>query len=138
MIETLITDRTQADVEQRTAKGYYNASDLNRVGQAMRYVAARIVDMGGACAVNPKADWAMQDIPTEAQMAAYLSDLAVMRAAYAALPDTPVAPGSMEHLTYSTANDIERILQDVDMLLTNAAAAWRYSGTDLYSGEAGQ
>lgn len=138
MIETLITDRTQADVEQRTAKAYYNASDLNRVGQAMLYVAARIVAMGSACVVNPKTDWAMHDIPTETQMAAYLSDLATIRAAYAALPNTPVVPGSMEHLTYDAANDMERILQDVDMLLTNAAAVWRYSGTDLYSGEAGQ
>ncbi|ODU56966.1 MAG: hypothetical protein ABT01_02975 [Clostridium sp. SCN 57-10] len=134
MIETLITDRAQADVEQRTAKGHYNASDLNRVGQAMLNVAARIVGMGGVCAVNPKTDWAMQDIPTEAQMPAYLSDLAAIRAAYASLPDTPDVPGSMEHLTYGAANDIEQMLRDVDWLLTNAAAAWFYSG-ELYSGE---
>ncbi|ODU58424.1 MAG: hypothetical protein ABT01_00370 [Clostridium sp. SCN 57-10] len=138
MIETLITDRTQGDVEQRTAKGYYNASDLNRVGQAMRYVAARIAGMGGACAVNPKTDWAMHDIPTETQMAAYLSDLATIRAAYAALPNTPAVPVGMDRMGYSEANDIEQILVDIDWLLTNATAAWYYSGTDLYSGEAGQ
>lgn len=131
---TLITDRTQADVEQGTPKGHYNATDLNRVGQAMQYVAERIVDMGGTCVVNPKTDWTMQDIPTEVQMAAYLSDLAVIRAAYAALPDTPTVPSSMERMGYGAANDIERILQDVDTLLTNASAAWFYSG-DLYGGE---
>ena len=34
IIDTLITNRTRGD--------YYNITDLNRVGQAMRYVAARL------------------------------------------------------------------------------------------------
>lgn len=126
IIDSLITNRASGT--------YYNSTDLNRVGQAMQYIAGRIVDMGGSCVVNPKTDWSMQDIPTEAQMAEYLSDLATIRAAYAILQDTPAVPGSMEHLTYGTANAIERILHDVNALLVNAAAAWYYSG-EIYGGE---
>ena len=39
---TLITDRTAMDVAQNTTKGFYNATDLNRVGAAVEYVAKRI------------------------------------------------------------------------------------------------
>ena len=42
IMDTLITDRTQADVDAGNAKGSYNAEDLNRVGSAMNYVADRL------------------------------------------------------------------------------------------------
>lgn len=35
---TLVTDRAQADVDNKTDKGYYNASDLNRVTEASEYL----------------------------------------------------------------------------------------------------
>ena len=47
---------------------------------------------------------------------------------------TPPVPNDMEKLTYQEANDIEKILEDIDRLLTDAAQAWFYSG-DLYAGE---
>ena len=34
----------------------------------------------------------------------------------------------------SMNNDIEKILEDIDVLLTNSAQAWFYSG-ELFSGE---
>ena len=46
VIDTLVTDRTQSDVKARNAKGTYKASDLNRVGAAMNYVAARLREQG--------------------------------------------------------------------------------------------
>ena len=39
----------------------------------------------------------------------------------------------MRFLDYIKANDIERILLDLDTLLTNAALAWYQSG-ELYAG----
>ena len=38
MFEDLITDRTLEDVQNRTAKGHYNASDLNRVEHAVKEI----------------------------------------------------------------------------------------------------
>ena len=54
-------------------------------------------------------------------------------------PDTPArivasSVGATDGLTWSGANDIERILLDVEQLINNMAAAWYYSG-DLYAGE---
>ena len=44
------------------------------------------------------------------------------------------AINSNDGLTYTWANDIEQILMDIDVLLTNIAAGWLYSG-EIYSGE---
>lgn len=152
----LITDRVQADVERvaylagrvsagtATAaeqtewasdlKGAYNASDLNRVGAAVAYVAGRLNGYGYTVTVNPNQDWTGSDIPTEGQMAAYLRDVATLRGAIAVMASTPPTPDSVNNLTWKEANDIERILLDVDELLTRMAAAWFYSG-EIWSGE---
>ena len=151
----LITDRTQADVDRvrqlaqkgfgnMTAdektewlnglKGAYNASDLNRVGAAVAYVAGRLKGYGYAVSVSPRQDWQVSDIPTPESMTAYLADVAALRAALTVAADTPEVPEDMERLTWQEANDIEQILVDVDELLTRMAAAWFYSG-DLYAGE---
>ena len=152
----LITDRVQADVDRvaqlagrvsagtateaektewaRDLKGAYNASDLNRVGAAVAYVAGRLNGYGYAVTVNPKQDWTGSDIPTAGQLAAYLRDVAALRGAIAVMNSTPPTPDSASGLTWREANDIERILLDVDELLTRMAAAWFYSG-DLFSNE---
>ncbi len=151
----LITDRTQADVDRvrqlaqkgfgnMTAdekaewlnglKGAYNASDLNRVGAAVAYVAGRLTGYGYAVSVSPRQDWQVTDIPTQESMTAYLADVAALRAALTVAAGTPEVPEDMERLTWQEANNIEQILVDVDELLTRMAAAWFYSG-DLYAGE---
>lgn len=151
----LITDRTQADVDRvrqlaqkgfgnMTAdektewlnglKGAYNASDLNRVGAAVAYVAGRLTGYGYVVSVSPRQDWQVADIPTQESMTAYLADVAALRAALTVAASTPEVPEDMERLTWQEANDIEQILLDVDELLTRMAAAWFYSG-ELYAGE---
>lgn len=152
----LITDRVQADVDRvaqlagrvsagkatdaektewaSDLKGAYNASDLNRVGAAVAYVAGRLNGYGYTVTVNPKQDWTGNDIPTAGQMAAYLQDVAALRGAIAVMDSTPPAPESASGLTWQEANNIEQILLDVDELLTRMAAAWFYSG-EIWSGE---
>lgn len=144
----LITDRTQADVDyaarlneagwdgmtedERTAwtlglKGTYNASDLNRVGNAVNYVAGRLEDAGYSVPVDPKIDWLESDIPTESSMERYLEDVEAIRSTLTVLPGTPDVPENMVGLTYEEANDIERILLAVDTLITNMINAYLYS-----------
>lgn len=130
----LITDRTRADVENKTNKGFYNASDLNRVGAAVQYVAERFAAQGYTVAVSPKTDWLASDISTASELETYRQNIATLRALLAVMPTTPEAPDSMAGLTYTEANSIERILLDLDTLLTNAALAWYQSG-DIYAGE---
>lgn len=156
-ITTLVTDRTKADVERRSTlaariangaataaelaewntaslKGAYNYTDLNRVGDAMQYVADRLNSYGCAVSVAPKRDWVESDIPTSKQMTQYLADLAKLRSAITLTADVPPTPGSMAKLTHKEANDIEQILKSVDLMLTLAAQAWVYSG-EVYCAE---
>lgn len=152
----LITDRVQADVDRvaqlagrvsagtateaeqtewaSDLKGAYNASDLNRVGAAVAYVAGRLNGYGYYESVSPKQDWTASDIPTAEQMATYIQDVAALRGAIAVMASTPPTPDSASKLTWREANDIEKILLDVDELLTRMAATWFYSG-EIWSGE---
>lgn len=130
----LITDRTAEDVANKTAKGFYNASDLNRVGAAVQYVAERFAAQGYAVAVSPKTDWLASDIPTASELETYRQNIATLRAPIAVMKSTPETPETMRFLDYIKANDIERILLDLDTLLTNAALAWYQSG-EIYAGE---
>ena len=131
---TLITDRTAEDVANKTEKGFYNASDLNRVGAAVQYVAERFAAQGYAVAVSPKTDWLASDIPTASELETYRQNIATLRALIAVMKSTPETPETMRFLDYIKANDIERILLDLDTLLTNAALAWYQSG-EICAGE---
>jgi hypothetical protein len=48
--------------------------------------------------------------------------------------DILVQGADMEGLTYEEANNIEKILEDINLLLTRCAQAWYYS-EDVFSGE---
>lgn len=160
IIDTLITDRTQTDVnrvltlsakgwagmsaEERAEwtaglKGAYNASDLNRVQEAMEYLAGVFASYGYAVSLQAMPTWSDSDIPTEAQMTAYLSNLAALRGVLAVLPTTPATPESMELLTYATANNIEQILIDINLILNTMGGAflragmpWAVAGNEVY------
>lgn len=163
IIDTLITDRTQADVDRvrilaalwvtlpdgtlqwtGTAdelteymaglKGSYNASDLNRVEGAVTYVAQRLKEFGYQITVQAGRTWTVTDEPTSAMVQPILSNVAALRAALAVPAGTPHVPPDMETMTYQEANDIEKILADIDHLLTNAAASFRHCGAAVCGG----
>lgn len=148
IIDTLITDRNQDDVDRAlylsglwvegeftgTAeelsewsgglKGTYNSSDLNRVGEAMWYLAGKFQAAGYAVTVTSRTDWAVSEIPRRADMDTYLADLSALRGALAVLETTPKTPESMELLTWATANNIEKILVDIEALLTSMSSVF--------------
>lgn len=151
----LITDRTQSDVSyvaRLAAKGWsgmtenersqwlmglkgaYNATDLNRVGNAVTYVAGRLEEAGYAPDIDPKIDWTVSDIPTESQMETYLDNVRALRNAFTVPDSVPAVPADMEGLTYQEANDIERIILAIDALITNMMDAWFYSN-EVFCGE---
>ena len=142
VIDTLITDRTEADVTIGNAKGTYNASDLNRVSAAMNYVADRLKAQGYDPHISPKTDWKDDDWVDPASQAVYLGDLAELRKQFAMLQSTPEVPprilataiNSNDGLTYTSANDIEQILMDLDDSITRMKVSMFYAG-EIYSGE---
>ena len=142
IMDTLITDRTQADVDARNEKGTYNASDLNRVGAAMNYVADRLRAAGYDPHISPKTDWKDDEWIDPEAHAVYLGDLAELRKQFAMMKSTPEIPprilatgiNTNDGLTHTWANNIEKILEDVDYLLTKSMQSIFFSG-DLFSGE---
>lgn len=170
IINTLITDRTQADVDrvkQLAAKGWqnmideektewngelkgtYNASDLNRVESAVKYLSELLAELPNALkayaeqrgvhwdaffdvpydatayGVTVKTDWVMSDIPTPSDMVRYLANVVLLRNAlqYA----TADLPSGMDNLTHDGANAIEQALKGLD----TAIATLRYA-TERY------
>lgn len=151
----LITDRSAADVERyltlrnkgfanltaaektewlSNMKGAYNYTDLNRVEEAVQYVAEKLRERGYRVDIGTAKTWTMSDLPTMADMNRYLDNVRVIRGAFATLSTTPQVPMSIAGLTYKEANDIEQIIFDVNKLLENMINVWFFSG-DLYSGE---
>lgn len=149
VIDTLITNRTQADVERvrklaekgfaaMTAderaewlagmKGAYNTSDLNRVGTALNYLAGRLGSIcGKSITWTAKTDWAVTDIITASQAEMYRQQIQDIRDALAYPAGTPDSP-QLARLIYTGANDIERILKLCEELIVNVAKSFRHTG----------
>ena len=78
--------------------------------------------------------WYESDVPTTEQMTVYLLNISVIRSILAVTLATPKVPADMDGLTYEEANNIEKILEDINFLLNSSAQAWYYS-EDVFSGE---
>lgn len=115
VIDTLIFDRTQNDVENKTKKGHYNSDDLNRVINAVNYLADIFYQFGYSPGVTPQTtDWTADKIPEDAQMRVYLGNVRALRETLDQLSTTPACPASMNGWTWGSANDLEQILVDLE------------------------
>lgn len=104
-----------------TARDYYNAADLNRVGAVVAYLRDKLRANGMIAAnVTPKLDWSMADIPNAAQMRQYLDDVQAIKAAYYGVQ---AIPSTMDRLNAEGANNIEKALLEVENLLNRTIAA---------------
>lgn len=155
IIDELITDRTYEDglradyLESKRfqdmtpeeqaeylspLRGRYNASDLNRVQAALEYVSNRLQEEGYILSPYPYWNITVQAWPFPDIVQKYLDVLKEMRSCFSMPASTPAVPRSFENMSYTTANDIEKILYDVDTLLTGAEQS-RFCSGDVYSGE---
>lgn len=122
-------------ITDRLPGAKYGYSDLNRVESQIEYLQNRLnSDFGFAISLTTKTDWSRNGIQNRTQMERYRQNVAAIRAVIAVYQSTPQTPDSMRFLTAQKANDIERILQDIDTLLNNTEATWVYSG-EIYGGE---
>lgn len=155
VIDTLVTDRVAADVDRFAAlaakrwqdmtederaefikgRGIYTAVDMNRVGEAINYLVARLNANGGRIRlIEGKTDYSVGANITPAMAVEYLKTIEAAREMFYTYTSTPKVPDSLENFSYVSANDIERILKDVDELITKSQMALAYSG-DIYAGE---
>ena len=130
----MVTDRTQADVDALNDRGTYNASDLNRVNTAMAYLNGWLSDAGYVTGyVGQGIAWAIDDIPLQAQMADYLSNVGAIGGTFS-LANAPALPASMELLTHEGANHIERVLVLTDQIRARLKRSPFMSG-EIFCGE---
>ena len=156
-LQELITDRVQADVDSIRSltaaiksgtateeqmsqylnvlqKGAYTYIDLNRVENAVQFIADRLKEYGYLTHLPVTQVWEVQDKPNEADFARYFSNVARLRNAVAVWNTTPEVPNSIKGFDVNKANALEQVLVDLDLVLNRMADAWFYSG-DLYSAE---
>lgn len=93
--------------------------------------------------ITTRTNWTIKDIPTSQQMNEYLTNVETIRSMMSNIPiypsgwqSPPNTPETMQHLTYEQANDIERILTDINDLLVWVSnnLVWVFAG-DVYAGE---
>ena len=151
----LITDRTQRDVErwrllhskgynalteeekaewQTAMKGAYNYVDLNRVESAVAFITNRLGELGHVLSPEVKATWSITDHPTKADMDRYFGNIALLRSVFPLYPTTPKAPTTAKKMDYLVANDIEKILSDIDRQIATINQSW-YCAGDVFTGE---
>lgn len=126
ILDTLITNRT--------ARDHYDTTDLNRVGEAMQYVAARLRSCGWDIEVSPRTDWQWTDKMTQAEAQRYLRNLRKIREALALFATTPALPGDTRPFNAREANDIERILLDAEAMVQLTIDGELYAD-EVYAGE---
>ena len=112
-------------------KGAYNASDMNRVGQAEQYLAELLHEAGYTVNVTPKTDWKMEDFPNVQQMMLYR--------AYASrvnngLSGTTAIPLLIPSVDPEKANTVEKALLEIYQYYQLMQRGYYYSG-ELYTGE---
>lgn len=138
----LITDRSQADIEelltilskedqteeeliqlaQTSYKGAYNETDMNRVTTAAEFLSDSLYSRGYVnpyVPVNPEPGrdyWVKEDKSTLEQSEGYVSNVKRIRETFPFVPDLPEAPSDMQSFTFQEANNLEKILVQVESM----------------------
>lgn len=162
-VKTYIFDRTSQDVERwkelrdkglqnmtdlelqewfgeikttpAATKGMYTHNDMNRVEIAVSRLSERLSELGYTHAtLSTKTDWARYSVATRNDMIRYYGNVKTLRDSIAVYANTPTAPTVGARLDYKLANDIEKILKDIDEITTNLTKTWIYAG-EIVSGE---
>lgn len=131
----LIYDRTTRDLYDETDKAYYNATDLNRVESATEYI-SKLLKLYSYFygELEYKKDWLISDFPTEEEMNRYLSNIQKLIDSFYLKADSPNLPENMNNLDIYKANNIEKILFDLNKLIENMISQFYYCG-EIHSGE---
>lgn len=124
-MDNLIFDRTQFDIINKTSKGYYNYTDLNRVETWCGYLAEILNHYNYHANITTKKDWTMLNFPTESEMERIRQNVNILKQAYFSFTEIPE---NLDYMTLQKANDIERILYEIDKILKHMENNFIYAG----------
>ena len=123
---TAIFDRVQSDVDNKTAKGLMNYTDLNRLEENIKTVADEV-----AVGFVQKT-WAVDDLPRVSDYARWKTAIDSIKSAYNVLVNSPNRPFN----TFTKWNELEYLLWYTDKIFTENDLAKPYCG-EFYCGEYG-
>lgn len=158
IIDTLITDRTQGDLIelerlQRKAKagtlteeelaqwnlashrGGYNHTDLNRVADAVEYLTQRLNEWGYHVPVIPRTQWTETGYYANSEFSAWLASVAAVRSVLTMPATTPYPTANIRYMTIQMANDIEKILVDVEDVINTMISTLPLCGEAICGGD---
>ena len=147
---TFVYDRTESDVQRAQflrarkwdelsageraewaggLKGSYNAGDLTRVDGNTAIIAQAVLAASLPVSVTGTKTWNMVDIPARIQMERIRQNVLALRNALPMPASLPAVPATLEQMTFTKANDIERILWMVNLLIDSIPKNMRYVNT---------
>ena len=121
----LIYDRTQADVTNKTDKGYYNTSDLNRVEEWCEYLADELNRVGYNINITTKTDWTSADLRTASQMERIRTNIKKIQQGYHYIT---TIYSNAENFDWQKANNWEKILDEIYNLMKGMENWYVYAG----------
>lgn len=113
-MDSLIFDRTQSDVTNKTSKGYYNASDLNRVESWCRYLADELNSVGYNINITTKTTWSSKDLRTASEMERIRQNIKKLMNGFHYIS---TIYANNNNWNYLKANRWEKILYEIDNLM---------------------
>lgn len=124
-MENLIFDRTQLDIQNKTNKGYYNYNDLNRIESWCEYLTNLLTAYSYPVSIKTKNNWNMLDFPASSEMERIRQNVNRLKGAYFSFTQIPE---NLEYMTIEKANDIEKILFEIDKILADMENNLIYCG----------
>lgn len=124
-------------VTNRKGGETYENTDLNRVETAVESIAAHFSELGIGSRLETKTDWGLpgdfsaDTWPVSAQMKRYLGNVITIKELF---PNSVRLPASMNNLSFTGANNIEKVLQIAMARIDGIKQTFLYSG-EIYAGE---
>lgn len=124
-MDKLIYDRTQTDLINKTYKGYYNATDLNRVETWCRYLADQLNNAGYNINITTKTNWLETNMRTANEMERIRTNIKKIMTGFHYIT---TIYSNAENFDYIKANNWEKILHEIYNLLWGMTDWYVYSG----------
>ncbi len=108
-----------------TEKAYYNYTDLNRIESWCKYLSEILTSYSYQINIETKTNWVATDFPTLAEMERIRKNIVTLKDAFYSFTEVP---NTTNNMTYQKANDLERILREIDYLLMSMENNFVYCG----------
>jgi hypothetical protein len=118
-IDNLVFDRTQADLDNVTAKASIAYTDLIRIETAVAWCSKMLNRYGYKNTIYKRCrmNWGKREPRLESQMERIRQNIADLRSLYFTPSSTPITPQRITYTSIYQANAIEKILYDLGKLV---------------------